>query len=214
MTKVAVKCNACSAVLLIKKPKEGGKGITCPKCGTKALLSQLQQTEMKDVACPSCKALLAVDPRYKGSITCPKCKKSHDAALFSEQMKDIVHTLLHTQLHKNKKMLKPGMLEVVEGRCMPQKITLQRGINTIGRKATTSDATIQLDTEDKLISRKHLNIDLIMKPDATFEHRLSDAGSRNGTFHNAERMEAEDVIILQPGDTVKIGHTVFRFVAE
>ena len=53
-----------------------------------------------------------------------------------------------------------------------------------------------------------------MKSDSTFEHRLSDNGSVNGTFHNGQRMEKGDVVVMVPGDVVRIGHTEMILKSE
>ncbi|MDR1119320.1 MAG: FHA domain-containing protein [Dysgonamonadaceae bacterium] len=54
-----------------------------------------------------------------------------------------------------------------------------------------------------------------MKKDYTFEHRLSDKNSTNGTYHNGILLEPGDVNILMPGDTVGFGkRTFFKFVME
>jgi pSer/pThr/pTyr-binding forkhead associated (FHA) protein len=110
-------------------------------------------------------------------------------------------------------MLKPGILALIKGEygCSPNIVRLQRGVNTLGRSASSSKASIQLNTNDSYMSRVHASIDLIMKSDGTFVHNLADAGSNNGTWHNGEKLEKRDQILLKPGDLIKIGHTTFEF---
>jgi pSer/pThr/pTyr-binding forkhead associated (FHA) protein len=95
--------------------------------------------------------------------------------------------------------------------CSPDIIRLKRGVNTVGRNAASPKASILLDTDDPFMSRLHAAIDLIMKSDGTFVHNLSDAGSANGTWHNGEKLEKGDQIVLKQGDTVRLGHTTFEF---
>src|SRR5207244_11130510 len=39
---------------------------------------------------------------------------------------------------------------------------------------------------------------------------VRDLGSSNGTFHNGERLEDEEPVVLSPGDTVTFGKVAFR----
>jgi DNA-directed RNA polymerase subunit RPC12/RpoP len=192
--------------------------ITCPRCQFKSNISRFAEVITQKIVCPKCSVLLTVDPQMKGAITCPRCSYKGDVSLFPDappaSQDDKDETLGPTRLSDKGKLAKPGMLVLVDGSCRPETIVLQRGLNSIGRKATTSESSIQLETADAYMSKNHIRIELVMKQDFSFEHRLSDSGSRNGTYHNKERMDPGDVIILQPNDTVRIGRTIFKFVVE
>ena len=75
-----------------------------------------------------------------------------------------------------------------------------------------SRSKIQLSTTDLYMSKNHIIIDVIMKSDSTFEHRLSDNGSVNGTFVNDCRIATDEIAILQSGDIIRIGHTSLKFI--
>ena len=114
---------------------------------------------------------------------------------------------------------KPGKLELIESDAQwlqeERTVSLQQGINTLGRKSPDSAATLLLPTTDTFMSRTHAMIEVKKKADGVFEHRLSDLGSsKNGTCHNGERIETGDVIILMPNDIFKIGHTLFKIIEE
>jgi pSer/pThr/pTyr-binding forkhead associated (FHA) protein len=64
------------------------------------------------------------------------------------------------------------------------------------------------------MSRQHAVIEVVFKTDSVFAHYLKDNNSKNGTFHNGDRLDENDVIHLMPDDTIRIGHTTFKFVAD
>jgi pSer/pThr/pTyr-binding forkhead associated (FHA) protein len=155
----------------------------------------------------------------KGVLKCPKCQYENDIANYrapNNSPPDGPPTEIPTTSGMKGQLLKPGILMLIKGEydCSPNIIRLQRGVNTIGRNASSPKASIVLNTKDSFMSRRHIIIDLIMKSDGTFKHNLSDADSQNGTWHNGEKLEKGDTIVLNPGDTVRLGHTTFEFKTE
>ncbi|RKH43055.1 GGDEF domain-containing protein [Corallococcus llansteffanensis] len=92
-------------------------------------------------------------------------------------------------------------LVVIYGLDLGRKFDLKREETLIGR---SSKADIQIDQE--AVSRNHARI-----TNTTKGVRIEDLGSTNGTFVN------DDVAVggrsLQNGDLVKIGRTIFKFIA-
>lgn len=209
----AYKCPSCNTTLLFEKPGNE-KLIKCPKCGNRNPAGNFQPVETRKVFCPACYAGVQVAVTHKGILTCPKCKKANDVNAFEGEAKDVDKTEV--------KQIKPGITEqtgklvLTEGNCTPAHIILKPGVNVIGRKPLNASqpakATILLDTADSYMSKKHANIDVILRKNQTLEYRLSDAGSSNGTWHNGEKLDKEEIVVLQPGDKVRIGRTVFEFV--
>ena len=161
---------------------------------------------------------MAFDRAALSVVKCPKCGYEGSVANFKELEPQ-------TEPRDKGKLYKPGKLELLEtdARWLQQEktISLKRGINTIGRMSPNSTGSIQLPTEDSYMSKNHATIDVIMKSDGVFEHRLSDNQSKNGTFHSKnshfsqdDRIEKGEVTILMPGDFIKMGHTSFKFIAE
>ncbi|MCE9670267.1 GGDEF domain-containing protein [Myxococcus stipitatus] len=92
-------------------------------------------------------------------------------------------------------------LVVIYGLDLGRKFDLTREETLIGR---SSRCDIQIDQES--VSRNHAAIT------ATREGvRIRDAGSTNGTFINDELVEGERE--LRNGDLVKIGRTIFKYIA-
>jgi hypothetical protein len=163
--------------------------------------------------CPACKITLSFDPETIDRVKCPKCSYEGHASQFEDPHK----TGGLDSLNKNK-LYRPLKLVFrdTDSRWLGsnKEFALQRGPNTLGRKHPNSSASIQFPVEDSFMSKNHANIDVVMKSDSTFEHRLSDSGSTNGTFHNGERLDKGDIVRLKPNDTIRLGHTTFKFITE
>ncbi|QAT85315.1 FHA domain/GGDEF domain-containing protein [Corallococcus coralloides] len=92
-------------------------------------------------------------------------------------------------------------LVVIYGLDLGRKYDLAREETLIGR---SSKADIQIDQE--AVSRNHARI-----TNTTKGVRIEDLGSTNGTFVNDD--VASSARSLQNGDLVKIGRTIFKFIA-
>jgi diguanylate cyclase (GGDEF)-like protein len=92
-------------------------------------------------------------------------------------------------------------LVVIYGLDLGRKFDLAREQTLIGR---SSKADIQIDQES--VSRNHASISNTREG-----VRVCDLGSTNGTFINDELVEGTRT--LRNGDLVKIGRTIFKFIA-
>jgi len=153
-------------------------------------------------------------------VKCPICNYKGSVADFKENKKQPETPVMEETVDNlsDNKLYKPGKLEFLESDVQwlqkEKTVDLQCGKNTIGRMVSGSTTTVQLPVADPFMGRTHAVIDVITKANGIFEHRLSDNGSKNGTFHNGERLEEGDVIKLMPNDTIKLGHTLFKWIAE
>jgi len=162
------------------------------------------------IICPKCNAHinLKFDRAIPKKLKCPKCP-------YEGKFEESIGTE-GPNFPSADKLYKPGKLIMIESDAQwlqAEKIVdLKRGVNTLGRLSPNSTSNTQLPTNDTYMSRDHAAIDVIMKAGGIFEHSLSDMGSSNGTFHNGDRLEKGDVIKLQPGETIRLGHTTFKFI--
>jgi hypothetical protein len=191
-------------------------------------VSDVKEVPTKKVFCPKCNVgLTIVLTQPDISITCPKCKHSGTAGSFPDTLKPSQNEEgstempnSRTQLQSKGKTYKPGklILETDADKCWNGskwvEFSLARGKNTMGRKSPSSAASIQFPTIDMYMSRNHAIIDVVMNADATFSHRLSDSGGKNGTFHNEVKIEADEIINMLPNDIIRLGHTVLKFIIE
>jgi len=154
-----------------------------------------------------------LEQKYAGKpLSCPKCKIP-----YTLDAKEFNPTVINPNLPILPGILSPGTLivgteenELTE----PTTISLKIGENTIGRKAESSTATIQLSSRDIYMGRTHLKIRVKQDSRGEYRHYLSDLKSLNGTIHNNYRLQEGEETILDKNDVIKIGKTVLRFVPE
>jgi pSer/pThr/pTyr-binding forkhead associated (FHA) protein len=103
-----------------------------------------------------------------------------------------------------------GWLVVHDEHTAQQTFPLKVGRNVIGRKSLSKTCDIMIETNDAFMSRQHSVIDVLHYADGRFAYILSDCGSANGTFVNADqsrKLSQHDQIYLKDGDTVQLGKT-------
>jgi hypothetical protein len=88
---------------------------------------------------------------------------------------------------------------------------LEEGRNIIGRKGSTSRATVQIATEDRYMSRQHCSIKVTTLPDGTKKAVLSNYQNKNLTTVDGQEIETGDEIRLTNGDRITMGHTTVTF---
>lgn len=87
---------------------------------------------------------------------------------------------------------------------------LSIGPNTIGRRASSSMATVQIETADKKMSRSHA---VIVAKDMGGEvrHVLRNGANQNPSFVNGKLVEGTDEIVLFDADRIRMGTTDLVF---
>ncbi|MDR0844499.1 MAG: FHA domain-containing protein [Tannerella sp.] len=168
---------------------------------------------MIPVKCPHCKVGLKVDetkiPEGISSFKCPKCKQEISVSLLEKKREQHseTETIVLQPLKKE-----CGKLMVLRNADTPEQIfCLLEGISIVGRKASVSEANICIETEDKLMSRSHIRIEVKKNAQGGVIHLLSDNQSKNRTLYNGNYMEKGEIMILKDNDEIVIGHTVLRF---
>lgn len=88
---------------------------------------------------------------------------------------------------------------------------LQEGRNTIGRKADSSTATIQIPTKDRSMSRNHIAITAVLKPSGGYKYTICNTENKFGTYINDSELEKGRYISLLNGDKIRLSRTVLTF---
>lgn len=88
---------------------------------------------------------------------------------------------------------------------------LQEGRNTIGRKADSSTATIQIPTKDRSMSRNHIAITAVPKPSGGYKYTICNTENKFGTYINDSELEKGRYISLLNGDKIRLSRTVLTF---
>lgn len=166
------------------------------------------------IKCPSCGKVLQFRafPNYKKArLKCPFC-----------HFDDLIEN--YTSLQSNVKTTKPDIPPmqdedeatrtldpVITIRCLSnnQSHQLRVGENTIGRSSATPQATVTFDDPNKFISRNHARITVIRTPGGSLQCRLSDNGSKNGTFIGKTRISNGTIVIVPAGQVFTLGRMQF-----
>ena len=189
------------------------KRITCPKCGVVLEVKNTKDEEVKQVTCPKCKTLLKVKfaqpieaPTYYGG---PKPGAEGATQLGGLSGATVLGGIKsgETQLvvPSAKASFTPHLS--FDGK----DYSLLEGQNIIGRKASSSQATVQIETTDRYMSRQHISITVSTLPDGTKKAVLSNYQNKNQTIVDGQEITTGDKIHLTDGDKITMGHTTVVF---
>lgn len=84
------------------------------------------------------------------------------------------------------------------------------GFNTIGRKASSSTASVQIATDDRTMSRNHAVIE-VRNAGGQLLHILKNGANKNPSYLNNALVNQGDQLILNNGDRLKMGNTILTF---
>ncbi|MCR9099004.1 MAG: FHA domain-containing protein [bacterium] len=155
---------------------------------------------MPIVKCKSCESSFRVKEELTSQVACPHCRTPYQPDNVSEE---------------DSREKPPGWLIVHDEQTYHQIFELKNGKNTIGRKADSSKASVQIDfgnrPVDKFMSRVHCEINALPKAKgAGFDLILKDL-STNGTVLNARKdqklVRGIDEIYLSHEDVIQLGRT-------
>ena len=192
------------------------KSVLCPHCQVVLDVKNSKNETLKTIYCPSCKALLHVKfnpepepapkpqpaPMTAQTFYVPKrATNDQNGATILGGINN-GKTILQTPCkHTSKAML------TFRGSQYP----LDNGCNIIGRKAMTSQATVQIATDDRYMSRQHALITVTPLPDGTLKAVLSNYQNKNETMVNGKSVETSDAIRLMDGNSITMGNTTVTF---
>ena len=199
------------------------KRIICPKCKAVLDVTNSKNETLKQITCPSCKTILQVkfQPQQEQPQQEPIEAKTYYAPP-KRSMADSGATQLAgaggetvlggglsgaTQLYTPTQKTTATAKLTFEGNDYP----LEEGQNIVGRKGTTSKATVQIATEDRYMSRQHCSIKVTTLPDGTKKAVLSNYQNKNLTSVDGQEIETGDEIRLTNGDRITMGHTTVVF---
>ena len=185
------------------------KRIKCPSCGVVLDVKNSKNEEVKQITCPQCQTVLQVrfspqqEPIEAPTYYAPKSSAADNGVT---QLAGGAYgaTQLATSLPKT------GMSAMLMYDGVSYE--LSEGQNIVGRKGTTSKATIQIATEDHYMSRQHCIINITTLPDGTIKAVLSNYQNKNLTTVGGHEIEAGDAIRLSDGNQITMGHTTVTFI--
>lgn len=181
-----VKCSNCGIILEVKNSKnEAVKLITCPQCKARCgVRFQPQQPLEVETILPGRQQRVA--PQNDGE------------------------TLLGGRQDSERTILGQGRQQGAATACLVlagQQYVLRQGANTVGRKAQTSQATLQLPVSDPYMSRHHLQITVSVLPNGKLKAVISNDRNKNITSINGVELPHDEAIVLSNGDRIVMGKT-------
>lgn len=220
MKKIHCKNQICgNSFFFDEKKNPSAKKVRCPKCkGIAEIENDDVEEEIEDMgwlksdrpqisSSPNImdnfeEEIEVEKPQNKENFFTEKRKQAPIAAAPPIRKKPIIQRQESDQI---------GWLVIHDEYTETYTFELQKGINRIGRHAssTSKDVNISIKTKDKYMSRYHCDIEVKwLHGKGTYKYLLSDRRSSNGTFVNAgSRLTQSEEITLRDGDTVQIGRT-------
>lgn len=210
LKKVCPQCNCTLTISHVSGVEN--KILTCPSCKYRAVVSSYPdapeisgQTEM--VQCPQCHKNLTISytPGIESKmLTCPSCKyramvRSFIRMQTCDDPTEVAECLTRVGT-RSVGELKPGFLKIRE-----QSYPLHEGANTIGRKARTGTASIQVDG-DVYMSRLQGTF-YVEKTTAGYRYRYEELKASNHTTVRGTVLNEGDVIAVGPEDILVMGET-------
>lgn len=166
----------------------------------------------KIVVCPNCKGKIEVTNENDLQFMQVKCPNPVcPAQIRIDFTDDLNKTQMGASSGSNAKI---GSL-----RLGSRSYPLQEGRNTIGRGAPSSQATVQLETADKSMSREHAVIEVVRLKSQRVKAILSDLRPAEKAKQRPLMVEdmtltAGDRISLAHGDVITMGDTEVKYIQE
>lgn len=196
MGEIKIRCPKCGKILrLIDNPNINNAVFACPVCNEKSKVGDCQRI----VVVPQ-QTLRGEETQYSSN---PHSVPNTEETRYTSSPSGGEET----QIIGTQNQIKVGRLTDNFGRTYQ----LSLGINTIGRKANTSTATIQICVEDRTMSRNHAIVE-VRNAGGQIVHILRNGANKNPSYFNGTLVGATDQLILNNGDRVKLGSTELTFI--
>lgn len=192
------------------------KRIKCPSCGVLLDVRNSQNESVKMINCPQCKAQLRVMFSQQQKPTSPSYGETQcfggngGETQYVSQDNGETRYVGATSDNPNETIYAGKKETAVNPGCLSyngQSYPLSFGENIIGRKATTSQATIQIATDDRYMSRQHLMIQVIKISSEKVRVVVSNYHNKNASYVNGQLLNEGDQLILSDGSVIKMGNT-------
>ena len=163
------------------------------------------------ITCPNCHSVLSIEEAPGISdkmLSCPICRFRAKVSVFQQQM---LSRGSQNSDDDEPTLVNFGSMDRTIG-CLffgKEEYSLHKGENTIGRKAKSGHAEVQI-SDDRYMSRQHAVI-TIKEGGSGLEHHLQPTNPKNPIKVNGQLLQNADVVVLQWGDRLTFGHTELVF---
>lgn len=197
------------------------KRIKCPQCSTVMDVKNSKEETAKTIKCPKCQTTLIVkfNPVIDTPIEAhtfiappPKQPLANDGATQLAGNQNGA-TQLSNANGGDTQLVTPHITKSASAKLVYNGIcyTLRNGRNIVGRKATTSSADVQIDTQDRYMSRQHCMITVTALADGSLKAVLKNYQNKNATTVDGLELAEDDEIRLNDGNSITLGRTTITF---
>lgn len=168
------------------------------------------------ITCPNCRSVLSIEETPgigDKMLSCPICRFRAKVSVYQQQ--SIGNNRQASDDDEPTQVNFDSMDRTIGSLFLGAKeYSLHKGPNTIGRKAQTGHAEVQLcdihGEVDRYMSRQHAVI-TIKEGGSGLEHHLQPTNPKNPIKVNGQSLQNTDVVVLQWGDKLTFGHTELVF---
>lgn len=165
------------------------------------------------IQCPNCGSILGVTIEQEPesvSVICPVCKVVNKYTNYIKVQEEPINRIEDETQYFNdgRQMICPMAKLILCG--SNKKYTLKQGRNCIGRKATTSTADVQIETDDRSMSRSHAIIDVHLSDNGKYTYYLTNDKNKNVTYVGNDLLESGDCVVISVNDKIKMGKTILQ----
>lgn len=185
------------------------KKVQCPSCGKVLVVTNTMNATLKKFHCPNCNRLLQTsfpaqeeEPLVAKTYLAPLQRKVDNGAT---QLSG--NSFGSTQLSVSKADVNEKAKLEVGG----HTYLLQDGQNIVGRKCSSSKATVQIEATDNYMSRQHFIINVSALSNGSKKVVMSNYKNKNRTYVNEQPIGKGDEIRLFDGNKIRIGNTIIIF---
>ena len=171
--------------------------ITCPKCGKRLAVNNLQNKPERRCKCHYCQQGMIIRFGKSAPGTNVPVESNNGDTILPQDLEAMQScSIIH------------------DGVCHQLSI----GVNHIGRASSTCTADIKIDTMDMYMSRKHITITVSRKADGNLEAVLRNDRNKNDTHvcsSEGQEVKVEDcdALVLHHGYRIKMANTEVIFQA-
>lgn len=167
--------------------------IKCPTCGVVLKVVNSQNEAVKTIKCPKCGATLKIEFR----------KEDAGRTMIGE-LDDFVNPAESESA---------GSAKVCKLKCGGKTYELVDGMNSIGRRAPSSRATIQIPGDMKM-SRNHAKIEVVRTASGKVKAMIKNWENSNHTKVDGNCLDDDDIFVLNNGSQIQMGATTIIFIIE
>ena len=189
--------------------------LKCPTCGKILLLADGPNIAKATFTCPICKEkhVVGTCKRISSSSPLTNNNQGEETRIGGNHYGDASNSEKTQIASDNDTCIVTSPQQSSKGYLMDEKgrsYRLRQGVNTIGRMASTSTATIQIDTDDRYMSRSHAIIEVSLVGGQCL-HLLKNGANKNPSYLNGTLIKAGDQLVLNNGDSMIFGNTRLIF---